>query len=62
VYYESAGIGMHDLKKFRDECGVGVNEFIHDAAEMHVILQMSIDTSRRDLWIIIKTGDILPNR
>jgi hypothetical protein len=62
AYNETADIGMDELTKFREECGVGVNQFIHGTAEMHVILLMSIDTARLDLWIIIKIGDILPNR
>ena len=62
AYHETAGIGMHELKKFRDERVVGVNKFIHSAAEMRVIPQRSIDAARRNLWIIIDPGDTLPNR
>ena len=62
AYYELAGIGMDELKKFRNECVVGVSQFVHGASEMRIILPISIDNARRDLRIIINTGDILSNR
>ena len=54
AYRETAGIGTHEFKRFREECVIGVNHFIHDTTEMEPILDNAIEAARTDLSIIVQ--------